>query len=356
MVGNQTTRLLLPGIDLVTAPLRMVAATTRHAVETGTAIAGLAVEALGGTPRRRCSSKGKRHWIEVRGLEAQQGREIGAAVLAALEGTSGVCNASLNSAVARVVVTVEDDGPSAAELVKIVNDAERRVASNIPRRWPTTLPGDDDVVVARIAAAAVATAGFGLAVTGSTLRLGLPEWVSVPSTMLDHIPTLRTRIEQQLGPDGTDFIFALVNTATAGLTTSPSSAAAEAATRAMLAAEAWNARRAWHKYEAELAQHPSDASPRITQTSAWSAERYDNRAGATGLAAAAALGLLSANPRTAGLAALVGAPKPVRTTREAFGCALTRGLSDQHGALVLHPRVLRRLDCIDTVVIDPRVL
>ncbi|HEX2401477.1 MAG TPA: cation-translocating P-type ATPase, partial [Mycobacterium sp.] len=118
----------------------------------------------------------------------------------------------------------------------------------------------------------------------------------------------------------------------------------------------WNARRAWHKYESDLADHPSDAPPRISQTSAWSAERYANRAGAAGVAAAAALGLLSANPRTAGLAALVAAPKSVRTAREAFGCALTRGLADQHGALVLHPRVLRRLDRIDTVVIDPRVL
>ncbi|HYZ69641.1 MAG TPA: cation-translocating P-type ATPase [Mycobacterium sp.] len=334
----------------------MAAASTRLAVETGTTIAGIAVEALGGTPKRRCSSRGARHWIEVRGLDTENGRAIADEVLTALRDTPGVCDASLNSAVARVVVTVEDDGPSRAELCKIVDDAERRAAESIPRKWPTTLPGDDEVVVARTAAAAMAAAGFGLAVAGSALRVGLPEWVSVPPTVLDHIPSLRTRIEQRLGPEGADFLFALANSTAAALTTSPTSAAAEAATRAMLAAEAWNARRAWHRYESDLAQHPSDASPRITQTSAWSAERYANRSGAAGVAAAAALGLLSANPRTAGLAALVAAPKPIRTTREAFGCALTRGLSDQHGALVLHPRVLRRLDCIDTVVIDPRVL
>jgi cation-transporting P-type ATPase I len=350
-------RLPLPGVGLVTAPLRMAAASTRLAVDTGTAIAGIAVEALGGTPKRRCSSRGARHWIEVRGLHAENAPTIGAEVLTALRATPGVCDASLHSAVARVVVTVEDDGPSSAELSKVVNDAERSAVATITRRWPTTLPGDDDVVIARTAAAAVAAAGFGLAVTGSVLRLGrLPEWVSVPPTVLDHIPSLRTRIEQRLGPDGTDFILAVANSTAAALTASPTAAAAEAATRAMLAAEAWNARRAWHKYESDLARHPSDAAPRITQTSAWSAERYANQAGTTGVAAAAALGLLSANPRTAGLAALVAAPKPVRTVREAFGCALTRGLTDQHGALVLHPRVLRRLDRIDTVVIDPRIL
>jgi cation-transporting ATPase I len=350
-------RLPLLDIDLITAPMRMAAASGRLAVDAGAAVAGIAAEAMGGPPKRRCSSKGARHWIELRGLDGENGRGIRTEVLAALRATPGVCDASLNSAIARVVVTVEDDGPSSAELSKIVNDAERRAVPSIARRWPTTLPGDDDVVIARTAAAAVAAAGFGLAVTGSVLRLGrLPEWVSVPPTLLDHIPSVRTQIEQRLGPDGADFIFAVANSTAAALTASPSSAAAEAATRAMLAAEAWNARRAWHRCEADLAVNPSETAPRISQTSTWSAERYANRAGATGVAAAAALGLLSANPRTAGLAALVAAPKPVRTIREAFGCALTRGLTDQHGALVLHPRVLRRLDRIDTVVIDPRVL
>jgi cation-transporting P-type ATPase I len=357
MAGSQTKRLPLPGIELVTAPLRMAVAGTRFAVETGTTIAGIAGEALGGAPRRRCSSTGARHWIEVRGLDTENGHAIGAEVLAALRKVSGVCDASLNTAVSRVVVSVADDGPSRADLVKVVDDAERRAASSIPRTWPTTLPGDDDVVVARTAAAAMAATAFGLSVAGSVLRLGrMPDWVSVPPTVLDHIPSLRTRIEQRLGPDGTDFLFALANSAATALTASPTSAAAEAGTRAMLAAEAWNARRAWHKYESDLAASPSDAAPRMSQTSAWSAERYANRAGVTGAAAAAALGLLSANPRTAGLAALVAAPKPIRTTREAFGCALTRGLAAQHDALVVHPRVLRRLDRIDTVVIDPRVL
>ncbi len=106
MVGTRTTRWSLPGIGLVTAPLRVAAATTRMAVNTGEHIAGMAVEALGGPPRRRASSNGRRHWIEVRGLDTDNGPAIGADVLAALRATPGVRNASLNTSVTRAVVTV----------------------------------------------------------------------------------------------------------------------------------------------------------------------------------------------------------------------------------------------------------
>jgi cation-transporting ATPase I len=357
MVGTRTTPWTLPGIGLVTAPLRVAAATTRMAVSTGETIAGMAVEALGGPPKRRCSSNGLRHWIEVRGLDTENGPAIGADVLAALRATPGVRKASLNTSVTRVVVTIDDDGPTSSQLCDIVTEAERASTPSDARPKPATLPGDDAVLVARTAAAAVAAAGFGLAVTGSVLRLRrLPDMLAVPPTLLDHIPAVRTQLEQRLGPDGADFLFALVNSTAAALTASPTSAAAEAATRAMLAAEAWNIRRAWARHEPELARHPSNAATMGHDFSAGGAETYANRSGLAGLGGAAVLGILSANPRTAGLAALVSAPKPVRTTHEAFGCALTRGLTDQHGALVLRPRALRRLDRVDTVVIDPRAL
>jgi cation-transporting P-type ATPase I len=357
MVGTRTTRWSLPGIGLATAPLRIAAATTRMAVSTGETLAGIGVEAIGGPPKRRCSSNGPRHWIEVRGLDTDDGTAIGADVLAAVRATSGVRKASLNTSVCRVVVTVDDDGPTSAQLCGIVAEAEQASTALESRPKATSMPGDDAVLVARTAAAAVAAAGFGLAVTGSVLRLRrLSDILSVPPTLLDHIPAVRTQLEQRLGPDGADFLFALMNSTAAALTASPTSAAAEAATRAMLAAEAWNVRRAWDRHEPELAHHPSDAAAMGPDLSAGGAETYANRSGLAGLGAAAVLGILSTNRRTAGLAALVSAPKPVRTTREGFGCALTRGLTDQHGALVLRPRALRRLDRVDTVVIDPRVL
>ncbi|HWS92598.1 MAG TPA: HAD-IC family P-type ATPase, partial [Mycobacterium sp.] len=70
----------------------------------------------------------------------------------------------------------------------------------------------------------------------------------------------------------------------------------------------------------------------------------------------AVVGLLSRNLDTAGAATLAAVPKPLRTVREAFGCAMGRGLTARHDALVLRPRALRTLDRIDAIMIDPRVL
>ena len=67
------------------------------------------------------------------------------------------------------------------------------------------------------------------------------------------------------------------------------------------------------------------------------AERYANRIGLAGIGAAAVVGLLSRNLDTAGAAALAAVPKPLRTVREAFGCAMNRGLTTRHDALVLRP-------------------
>nr|WP_313777609.1 cation-translocating P-type ATPase [Mycobacterium sp.] len=327
------------------------------------AAAGMAIEAMGGSPARRRSANGDRRWIEVRGLAGPDGSEIEAEVLASVVSAPGVRAAFLNRSVARVVVTVDTDGPSSAELCRVVADAERRTTATATRQPPTSLPGDDAVLVARTAAAVAATAGLGLALAGSALRLpGLPDLLSVPSAMADHMPGLRRHVEQRIGPEGTDLLFGVVNAATAALTAAPTTAAANAATQAMLAAEAWNGRLAWHRHEPDLASRasPDDSAPAADAETPTLAdgpgERYANRAGLAGLGAAAALGALSGNLTTAGAAALVAVPKPLRASREAFGCALSRGLTTRHDALVLHPRALRTLDRIDAIVIDPRAL
>jgi cation-transporting ATPase I len=397
MVNSVIKRRALPGFGLLGAPLRAAVAGTRIAATAtaavaatagGTALlgggvatsigrslagaapdvgaltraaAGMAIEAIGGPAARRSSTNGNRRWIEVRGLAGQNGPATAADVLASVRSTPGVRAAFLNRSVARVVVTVDADGPASAELCRIVADAERRGGATVTRQQPASLPGDDAVLMARTAAAVVATAGLGLALTGSALRLpGLPDLLSVPPTLLDHTPGLRRHIERRIGPEGTDLLFGVVNAATAALTVAPTAAAAEAATRAMLAVEAWNGRLAWRRHEPGLASHPSpDGAAAAAETPTLAdgpGERYANRAGWAGLGAAAVLGGLSRNVDTAGAAALVAVPKPLRASREAFGCALSRGLAAQHDALVLRPRALRTLDRVDAIVIDPRAL
>jgi cation-transporting P-type ATPase I len=273
--------------------------------------------------------------------------------------------AFLNRTLARLVVTVDTDaadGPSAAELCRIVADAEQRDRTRAARQHPASLPGDDALLMARMVAATAASVGLGLALTGSLLRLPrLPDLVAVPPTLADHVPRLRRELERRLGPEGTDVLFGFVNAATAALTLSPAAAAAEAATRTMLATEAWNGRLAWSRHESALGSQPvpddTASMPRSSPTPPEGpAELYANRIGLAGVGAAAVVGLLSRNLDTAGAAALAAVPKPLRTVREAFGCAMNRGLSTHHDALVLRPRVLRTLDRVDAIMIDPRAL
>ncbi len=325
------------------------------------AAVGMAIESIGGPPVRRSSANGDRHWVEVRGLTGRNAAATQADVLASVRSTSGVRTAFLNRSVGRIVVTVDPGGPSTAGLCRIVADAERRTVEPGARSVPASLPGDDAVLVARAAAAVSAAAGLGLSLTGTVLRLpGLPDAVAVAPTLVDYTPVLRRHVERRIGPEGTDLLFGVVSASTAALTVSPTTAAAEAATRAMLAVEAWNGRLAWRRHEPELAADvmADDAvvAPASATVADGPAERYADRAGLAGLGAAALLGGWSRNLNTAGAAALVAVPKPLRASREAFGCAMSRGLSARHDALVLRPRALRALDRIDAIVIDPRSL
>ena len=67
-------RLSLPGTNLIAAPLRMAATSTRMAVGVSGSLAALAVEAVGGAPARRYSANADRCWVEVRGLAVKTGR------------------------------------------------------------------------------------------------------------------------------------------------------------------------------------------------------------------------------------------------------------------------------------------
>ncbi|MCB1287283.1 MAG: cation-translocating P-type ATPase, partial [Mycobacterium sp.] len=285
----------------------------------------IAVEAIGGEPARRSSRHGRRRWIEVRGLSGPDADDIADAVLEAVRATPGVLDAVINRSVARVVVTV---APDAAEpdLAAVVDGAERKARTHTAHRHrPLTLPGDDVLLLGRAFSALAAAAGLGLSIAGATMRLpGLPSIVSVAPTLAEQIPAVRHHLVRRIGHEGTDLLLSLLTVTGNVLTVSPTAAAAEAAARAMLAAEGWNVRQAWHRHEPGLAADCPRGRGPAHGTMVFAdgpGEDYANRAGWIGLSAAVLLGALSRNPTVAGAAALVSAPKPSRAAREAFGCA-----------------------------------
>src|ERR1700758_1677941 len=181
-----TARHGLPGLALLAAPLRVAMAGMQLAVTTSAVVAGaaastallggsvassmgrslaratpdvsalaraaagVAIEATAGSPARRNSSNGSRRWIEVRGLGGEHAAAIAADVLSAVRATPGVHQALLNPTLARVVVTVDVGGPSAAELSRIVADAEQHDRTRPARQHPVSLPGDDALLMGRL--------------------------------------------------------------------------------------------------------------------------------------------------------------------------------------------------------------
>ncbi|ORA99227.1 haloacid dehalogenase, partial [Mycolicibacter minnesotensis] len=71
---------------------------------------------------------------------------------------------------------------------------------------------------------------------------------------------------------------------------------------------------------------------------------------------AAVVAATSRDPELAGNAALVAVPKAARATHESFAATLGRGLANRDEALQIDPDSLRRLDRVDVVIFDPRVL
>jgi cation-transporting ATPase I len=324
------------------------------------AMTELAVEAVGGPAARRRSRHGRRRWIEVRGLSGPDADAIADEVLASVRAIPGVVDVVLNRSVNRVVVTVDRHGEQ-QNLIAVVADAERRARSqNAGRHHPLTLPGDDALLVARSLSAVVAAASLGVSVGGAALRLpGLPSLVSVAPTLVEQVPAIRHQLVHKLGNEGTDLLLSVLNAAANVLTVSPTAAAAEAASRALLVAEAWDVRQAWHRHEPDLVarcQHGRGTARGTTVFADGPGEEYANRAGWIGLSAAAVIGAVTRSPSVAGAAALVSAPKPSRAAREAFGCAMSRGLTAHHDTVILRPRSLRALDRVDVIVIDPRAL
>ncbi len=311
------------------------------------------------TLSRRCWRGESRAWIEVRGLDDADPGELSVAVLDAVLAHPGVASASLNHPLSRVVVTLGDGDTSLRDLCHVIDDAERRCrATN--KTSATTLPGDGVVAATRAVTLAANAAGLGVALAGRALRWPrLPIGVQAPVVALDYQPWLRRMLEDRIGGPATDTVLTLAMAAAETVTMAPASLSVGLLMQSLKAAECRADAAAWRRHEPELARYadqpPGDASPPRPPR----ARTVERNAGRFALVQALGAGLVAATTRNLNMAAtavLVTAPKASRTTPEAFAAALGRGLADRHAVLSLRPDALRRLDRVDAIVIDPRVL
>src|SRR5262249_8451501 len=105
------------------------------------------------------------------------------------------------------------------------------------------------------------------------------------------------------------------------------------------------------------ANQPSALPPsRPVPPGVGSVERHATRSAFVQGIATALVGAATRSVGMAGTAALVTVPKATRTTRQSFAPKLGQGPAAQHAVSALRPDSLRRLDQVNALVIDPRVL
>ncbi|NED96566.1 cation-translocating P-type ATPase [Phytoactinopolyspora alkaliphila] len=314
--------------------------------------------------RRVWTGHGRAH-IEVRGLEGDHGRRLAERVPAALRRVQGVRWAQINAVTGQVLVAFDErrlDVETLLNTVRAVEGDQGTREDDFSWRRPTH-PGDMTAVVAVATELAADCVGSSAALVQSVLRLPpLPRWARAGMATLEIERDLRRGIKRRIGPIETDLVLTLANAAVHGLSQSVMTPAVDAVYRSTLLAEAWSRRQAWIRREPELSGAedavPSDAPsppPRPGPRPKGPIEVWNDRIGRGAPAAAAGVLAFTRSPGRAADALLAAVPRPARYGREGFATAVGRDLA-RRGVVPLNAGAFRRLDRIDAVIIDSRVL
>lgn len=329
-----------------------------------------------GRRRRRAWIANGRAHIEVRGLHRPDGARVAEALQRAVSRLDGVNWVAVDAALARVVIALDGEGEvdgdgdvdeeDLDQLIDVIEAVERDTGvegERFPLDHPEH-PGDIEPTRRQLFALAADGAGLGVALFGRLLRATpIPAELAAVATFLDNEPRVRALLESRLGTPITDLSLALANAVGQGLSHGPIGLVADIAHRANMLAESVSRRQVFLAAEQ---QRWGDGPPvailstphpvtRPVPLPGGPIERYADRAGLAGLAAGAATLAATGDPRRAASMLMAALPKASRMGREAFAAHLCRALGLRH-VLVIDHRALRRLDRVDTLVIDEGLL
>ncbi|MER5184295.1 HAD-IC family P-type ATPase [Streptomyces sp. NPDC002896] len=313
--------------------------------------------------------------IEVRNLGRPGTAQAARDLETGLVGVPGVRRAEVNGTLGCVYVGCDPAEADLDGVARLVAEADAEAAAEAAdgkggpetgadaERAPRAVgyPGAPAIGAAvQLGASVVA---FGVATVGRTIRIrGLPPALSAAIQLAEATPRVREGVARRVGAAAAESGWAAANLLTTTLMFRPLGVAVATALAWARYAEVQARRRAWHDWAQRLAgregAYRHDAAPayeRPAPLPPGPVERYANVAVPAALAAygLTAVGTLS---HDRGLALLIaGTPRGPRFGRESFACAVAQTASTR-GALILRPEALRRLDRIDTVVLDAQVL
>jgi cation-transporting ATPase I len=278
-----------------------------------------------------------------------------------LERLEGVEWATVNDVVGRVMVAVDARQVTVEDVVGVITEIEQaRGGTGVFPQRPDH-PADLEPLLAAVLAAAIDTTAFGVATAAKYLPIpAVHRHATLLMALLDTQQWLKRAISDRIGPVGTDLVFEGTSALLHALTQSPTVPALNTVAALQRTLEMRARRQVWRRRERELCRPgpDDDAAPpeqppgsRPAPLRNGPVETYRDRLAPSELAAALAVLALTRRPgRSADLLKAL-TPKAAVQGRESFAATLDLLLC-RRGVLPLDGSAYRRLDRIDTVVVD----
>jgi cation-transporting P-type ATPase I len=274
----------------------------------------------------------------------------------------GVRRAEVNAVLGYVMLEFDTDCLSAAEVAVLVRAVERASGLAEQPHARREHPGAPSRAVRKAALLGLSAAGLAYTAAGRAVPAAP---IALPSSVLaliDNAPRLRAVVQAAVGEPVADSLLGGAAAVANALGRRPIGLAADACQHYLLYQEAQASRRTWAAWEGALAQepgahrappHPTDARP--IPVPAGPVENVADRTAVIAMAGAAALFAMTRSAPPVSAALTVGVPKAAVSGREGFAARLGCHLAAR-GSLVLDRAALRRLDRVDTIVLDAEIL
>jgi cation-transporting P-type ATPase I len=310
--------------------------------------------------------------IEARGIDLPEAGEARKRLKRALEQLDAVHWAEVNALTSRIAVSFDGGRVDLGKLIGVVEGVEEAAGLRRERLGerhdvvtsnPADHPADLEPLQRALAALIGDCLGLGLSVATSVLRrTPIPIELASLVSFVDNQPRLRALLERRLGPQVAEVVLALASAIASGVAQGPTGIVLDMANRVNAISEIRARRRVWCQREPELYAHPRTEpleppplQPRPVPVPAGPVEQWADRISLASMAGFAVTLAATRSVRQAADAFLAGTPKAAKLGREAFAAQLGRTLADR-GVVPMEASALRRLDRVDTVVVDSALL
>ena len=315
--------------------------------------------------RRVHVSSSGRASIEVRAADRPEHAALTADAKVAIERLEGVHWAEVDALLGRIVVVFDpetldvDDVIETLETVEEVHEVENE---RFPHDRPDH-PADREPMQLNLFGIAADAAGLGFATAARTLHfMRLPSEIPGLIAVADNSPRVSRFLAQRLGAPTADVVMTTTNAVAQALGQGPLGLVVDIGHRSIKLGEQRSRQVAWRRREPDLVADRRRVGSRAISfpkrpvpLPGGPIETYTDRAALGSLGAVATVLGATRDPRRASKLLLTGIPKAAKLGREAFAAEFDRALAD-HGVLTMDPAALRRLDRVDTLVVEARTV